>query len=240
MLLYSRLTSICIVYSFKVSDSPLNLPQSVSDPFLLPLLHQNDNKKITLSRQSPNLGNVVSCLSLQRVGYDVLNASNSTGIGALYRERGVKFYQLYTLYGDLSLSQCLYVEQTPGDQMQVQTPKITKDTDILKRTVKKSELSFIAPNRSIVHNAVHLDGDLDLEERVDGNKDRTSEFPDEDPWTLNFRWLDREIQRSLSVSSPNSYAVGPGITFEQSIRLLHSAMKKKMTTEDTTIESLYV
>ena len=201
VVLYSRLTSIPTVFTFQMSDRPLNLPVSVSDPFLLLLGDENEDTCALIgSDRASTAKESISTLELKSVRYDVLNESMHSRIGNQYREAGVKFYQLSVLYNNLGLRECLYVGQSTTNSMQIECPRVYKPANIRKNPAKTLQDDFVAPNQSAPEDwdksSVHTAS-------IRHNHDNVEDEPllaEEDPWTISFEWLERKID-SLSPGS---------------------------------------
>jgi hypothetical protein len=197
VVLYSRLTSLSTIFTFGMLQSPLNIPLSISDPYLLPLVNREYDSNLHSHQRSSAETTSVSSLELRVTKYEVQKGFNPSGLGALYRERGVRFYQLSIFYTDLSLQQCVYVGQAATDPSHVQLPTAQNREDILKTPMLISEGGFVVPNRVSAEEWIDPNLEPEAVTQLQKKSGRDKSDLDEDPWTLNFEWLEREIQ-SLS------------------------------------------
>ena len=240
VILYSRLTALNTVFSFQISISPPGIPLSVSDPILLQLGHEgqdtyNPISSGCISTKEPS----VTTLELNLVKYDALDESILGGLGYQYREGGVKFYQLTVLYNDLSLRECLYASQLTSDLTQLQLPRTRKLAETRKTPKKVKDRGFIVPNRP------SLEGYQDFILPPVSPEDRKTKAAaetlrsDEDPWTLNFEWLEREISElspeSLAAQVP---AYKPGTPFDEGLESIRSAIIEKVADNTSGAETL--
>jgi hypothetical protein len=226
--LYSRLTSLSTIFTFRMSQHPLGTPLSISDPYLLPLTDSGSksesNDPQQLSEESPSLRS----LELRCVKYQSRRRSNPSGPGALYREKSVRFYYLSTIYSDLSLRQCLYVGQEATDPTDVQLPAVQNRESILKTPMFISKDGFVVPNR--VSAKDWEDPNLNFgprggSERRDGRYKSTT---DEDPFTLNFEWLEREVQSLSGPSSKPKIQDFSGANLDQCLQSVQSIIEDKL------------
>lgn len=240
VILYSRLTSLSTVFSFQISIAPPGLPLSVSDPFLLPMIHEGQDKYIPIrSGHSSTKGPSVTTLELNLVKYDILDDSGPAGLVNQYRESGVRFYQLTILYNDQSLRECLYASQLTSDSTQLQLPRTQKLAETFKTPKKVIEHGFILPNGLSLEDYE----DLILPSLSPEHKTRktTAETlqSDEDPWTLNFEWLERKISDLSPWSSASQVSkYKPGIPLDDCLELIRSSIVEKVTDSTSGIETL--
>ena len=236
VVLYSRLTSLCTVFTFQTSTSPPGLPLSISDPFILPLSHELSAAS-TLIQSSHISAQMPSILNLQLkvVEYDIQDGSMTPGLGNQYNEGGVKFYQLLTLLNDLSLHECLYVGQPIGDSTQIQPPEVQKRRKFHDSPARVREDDFIVPNRVSLQS---LEGSSLQPTRPNWNEDKSQNklASKEDPWTLDFEWLEREIGEHSPRFSRNQGAIGAPL--DECLHSIRSAIINKLSYGPPGIESL--
>ena len=238
VVLYSRLTSLSTIFTFRMPNSPLNVPLSVSDPYLLTLA---DGKFLSephgqhgWSGEAPS----VSSLELRLAKYKFPKSSTPSGLGALYREKSVRFFHLSTLYSDLSLQKCVYVGQAATDLSHVRMPVVQSRQDIPKTPMFVSEDQFIVPNRVSAQD--WEDPNFESERQlgfIDAGEEYRSSI-DQDPQTLNFEWLERGIQR-LSVRSSNSdLGISSAGNMDECLQIMRVATLEKLNTDTPPLKLL--
>ncbi len=238
VVLYSRLTSLSTIFTFSMSQNPLGTPLSISDPYLLPLADSasksESNDPQQLSEESPSL----SSLELRCVEYQSPRRSNPSGLGALYREKSIRFYHLSAIYSDLSLRQCLYVGQKATDPTDVQLPAVQNRESIFKTPMFISKDGFIVPNR--VSAKDWEDPNIEsgprggLERKVGRYKSTTGE----DPFTLNFEWLEREVQSLSGPSSNPNKDDSSGANLDLCLQSIQSTLEDKLQSSTPGLELL--
>lgn len=242
VILYSRLTALSTVFSFQISIAPPGLPLSVSDPFLLPLIHKGQDRYIpTRSGHNSTEEPSVTTLELNLVKYDILDDSGPAGLVNQYRESGVRFYQLTILYNDQSLRECLYASQLTSDSTQLQLPRTRKLAETLKTPKKLIEHGFILPDRLSLED--YEDLILPPMSREHKTRKTIAEtlHSDEDPWTLNFEWLERKISDLSPLSSASQVSkYKSGIPLDDCLELIRSSIVEKVTDRTSGIQTLYV
>lgn len=230
VVLYSRLTSLSTIFTFGMLQSPLTIPLSLSDPYLLPLVNRGYDSILHSHQRSSAETTSVSSLELRVIKYEVQKGSTPSGLGALYRERAVRFYQLSIFYSDLSLQQCVYVGHTTTDPSHFQLLTAQNREDILKTPMLISEAGFVVPNRVsaeewIDPNSVESEAVTQL--RKEGG--RYKPHLDKDPWTLNFEWLEREIQSlSRRISSNQNAEKSSRANLDTGLEKIFAATESKL------------
>lgn len=240
VILYSRLTTLSTVFSFQMSPAPTGLPLSVSDPFLLPLVHEGQDKYIPIrSSCSSTKAPSVTTLGLNIVKYHTLDDSVPGGLGNQYRENGVRFYQLTILYSDFSLRECLYACQLTSDFTQIQPPRTRELAETRKSSAKATEHGFIVPNRLPAEDYEDLMLPRLSQEHKKGMTNAETLGSDEDPWALNFEWLERKISRlSPGCSAAQASKHKLGTPFEECLELIRSAITEKVADYAPGIQTL--
>lgn len=240
VILYSSLTAISTVFSFQISIVPPGLPLSVSDPFLLPLIHKGQNRYAPiLSHCSSTKQPSVTTLELNRVKYDILDESPPAGLGSQYRECGIRFYQLTILYNDQSLCECLYASQLTSDFTQIQPPRTRKLAGTLKIPTKVVDHGFIVPNRLSPGDFEDFIRPPVSQEQKKGKTAIETLHSEEDPWTLNFEWLERKISELSPRSSADQVSqYNPRTPFDDCLDLIRSAIIEKVADSTSGIETL--
>ncbi|MCJ1461715.1 hypothetical protein MMC07_000313 [Pseudocyphellaria aurata] len=237
VILYSRLTALSTIFSFQMSIAPPGFPLSVSDPFLLPLSHEGQEDYIPNSDCGSNKEPAITALELNTVQYDTLDDSLPPGLGSQYRKCGVKFYQLTIFNNDHSLRDGLCASQLTSDFTPIQLPRTRYASKTHSEVIGRS---FIIPNRLSLENHENLIISRVSQEHKKGTTTAETVYSDEDPWTLNFEWLERKICEI----SPRSLAVqvskyNPATPFDKCLELIRSAIVEKMNDSISGIETLY-
>lgn len=237
VVLYSRLTSVSTVFTFRMSSWPLGLPLSVSDPFLLVLSDESQGTRALISAD-PILveQESISTLELNRVEYDALDETVQPGLGNQYREGGIKFYQLSILSNNLSLRQCLYVGQSTTVSMQIECPKIHDPANTCKAPAVVSQDGFIVPNRSAFEERGGSKAYTPVIQHDKNNAEGEAFLSDENPWTTNFEWLERSL--SNTSLAPGMSKSQPQLSFTEALELIRSSILDKLTKGTAGIETL--
>ena len=228
VVLYSRLTGLSTIFTFKMSQSPLSIPLSISDPYLLTLTSNEYTSKMRdhqrWSKEIPS----ISSLELRSASFIFQGGSVASGLGTLYRERSVRFYYLSTLYSDLRLQKCLYVSQAATDFSHIELPVIRYRQEIPKTPTLVSEDGFIVPNR--VSAKDREDPNIEPELRIALNKggEGYQSKTGEDSRTLNFEWLERGIQSLSTSASTLGTGISSGINFDECLEALKTAVENKL------------
>lgn len=240
VILYSLWTALSTVFSFQLSIAPPGLPLSVSDPFLLPLSHEGQENCIPIcSGSSSTKEPAISTLELNTVQYDTLDDSMPAGLGSQYRKCGVKFYQLIIFKNDQSLRDGLCASQSTSDFTQIQLPRTRKLAEAHETPSKLIEHGFVAPSRLPLENYENLMISRVSQEHKKGKTIAETRSSDEDPWTLNFEWLERKIceislwPMAAQVSTYNSAA-----PFDDCLELILSVIVEKVNDGTSGIETL--
>ena len=241
VVLYSRLTSLSTVFTFRMSKPPLCIPMSTSDPYHLTLMGNEYNSKMQDDQHRGRKDLSIYGLQLRPASYAIQKGSTPTGLGALYREESVRFYYLSTLYNDLSLQKSLYVSQATTDTIHVLLPLIQSQQEISEAATVASEGGFIVPNRVLAKGRDDLS--LEPEMQITLNKKKGKGYqskPDEDPRTLNFEWLERGIRSLLARSSRPGMHISSGISFDECLMTLKAATENKLNSGTPPLTLLYV
>ena len=229
ILLYSRLTGLTMVFTFHYSRSHSNLAPSASDPYLLPL--PNDGPDILASRANPHVSHrssTISAIILKAVKYESRQGSIPTGLGQDYSENGVVFYQLSLLTKELALLECLYADVQNEYAAQL-CPPDTFSRSRFAKTPAKIASDFIVPNGYIDR----IDEDSLRTATAEEQLDAGLAMPHEDPFTINFEWLDSETHDALAGAYPTT-------EFHENLDLLRNKIEDKIASGFPTMETLYV
>jgi len=194
-MVYSRSTELATVFTFAVS-SPLRLPQSVSDPFILPL--SNVQKEAASGVNEPQIqtqGRIPSTLCMWPLKNPYSSTAGSDELGEDFSQSALPFYQLFVLYKDLGVSERLYI--LVGDGQNLQGKHLAQRTRFntannLRSTVRNS---FIVPD-GFISDVEETDSQNEGSEyepvRTSGRK-RPSAAP-RDSSLLDLKWLATTIE----------------------------------------------
>lgn len=227
VLLYSRLSALTSVYTFRISDSPPGLPVSVSDPFVLPLSHViQDGPQLNQSDPTISSGRFFSTLEFTRVKYAAAVGKSKLG------EFG--FFQLSVLYNDLSLSECLYFGQTTRNSSSIPVPEIQNYPAHRKAPTKSMGKGFIVPNKIPLNRSIEPNPQgLSSQHEKNVTRDRGSN-PKDDPRTLNFEIIERRIHELLSESTTYENTTNSAIRpLDQCLELIQSLILNKVHDDST-------
>lgn len=238
VILYSRLTALSTVFSFQISTAPPGLPLSGSDPILLPLSREGQDKYIPISSGCNSTKEpAITTVELNIVKFDTLDDSMPPGLGNQYREGGVRFYQLTLLYSDLSLHECLYASQLTSDFTQLRLPS-TRGLEKTRRTpTQVIEHGFIVPNRLSYEDYENLTFPPVSQQHKIGKTTAETLPYDEDPWTLNFEWLERKISE-FSPESLAAQVLEYKPETDECLEMIRSTIVEKVTDNTSGIETL--
>lgn len=228
VVLYSRLTSLSTIFTFEMSQAPLSIPMSTSDPYLLPLTGNEHHSKLhgpqNRSRKTPS----ISSLELRSTSYIPQNGSTPTGSGVWYREKPVRFYYLSVLYSDLSLQRCLYVGQATTDPTRVLLPMIHSGQNPFGTAAFVSGDGFIVPNRVSAKGRDVLSLNTEMQIAPKKNAKGYQSNAGEDPRTLNFEWLERGIRSLLTGTFRPGTRVSSGVSFDECLKTLKAETENKL------------
>lgn len=226
VLLYSRLSALTSVYTFKVSDSPPGHPLSVSDPFLLPLSHViQDGPELNQSSPTISRGRFLSTLEFTKVKYAAGGESKLGEFG---------FFQLSVLYNDMSLSECLYFGQTTGNSSSTPIPEIQHYPAHRKDPTRSFGKGFLVLNEIPFDrlNEPNLQG-LSSQHDKRAARGRGSHSK-EDPRTLNFEIIERKIHELLSESTTSENSTNSALKpLDQYLELIRSLILNKLHDDST-------
>ena len=228
VVLYSRLTSLSTIFTFEISQAPLSIPMSTSDPYLLPLTGNEHHSKLhgpqNWSRKTPS----ISSLELRSTSYIPQNGSTPTESGIMYREKPVRFYYLSILYSDLSLQKCLYVGQAAIDPTRVLLPIIYPGQKPFGTAAFVSRDGFIVPNRVSAKGRDDLNLKTDMQITLNKEERGFQSKAGEDPRTLNFEWLERGIRSLLTGTFRPGTRISSGVSFDECLKTLKAETENKL------------
>lgn len=233
VLLYSRLTGLTTVFTFQYAGSHSDLAPSASDPYLLPLPNDGlDTSTLGASSYVFHGSSRISAMVLKTLDFQSPQGSIASGLGQIYSESGVVFYQLSLLTNDLALSECLYVV-VPNDFEEEICPPKTIGRPVIAKTPAKVFSDFIVPNGYV--DWEHEDSlHIPTAEEDPSVRGRASlAVHQEDPYTISFEWLESEIHDASTGASPT-------VGFDQGLDLIQNKLEVKLASAVATMETLYV
>ena len=169
---------------------------------------------------------------LKALDFQSPQGSIASGLGQIYSESGVVFYQLSLLTNDLALSECLYVV-VPNDFKAEVCPPETISRSIIAKTPAQVFSDFIVPSGCVEWEHEDLPYIPTGEEEPDVESRASLAVHQEDPYTISFEWLESEIQDALTGASPT-------IGFDQGLDLIQNKIEVKLASAVATMETLYV
>ena len=233
VLLYSRLTGLTTVFTFHYARSHSNLAPSASDPYLLPL--PNDGLDTSTLGARPYVfhrSSRISAMVLKTLDFQSPQGSIASGLGEIYSETGVVFYQLSLLTNDLALSECLYAVVPNDFKEEVCAPKIIS-RPVIAKTPAKVFSDFIVPN-GYVDWEYEDSPYIATAEEDPGVQGRASlAVHQEDLYTISLEWLENEIHDASTGASPT-------VGFDQGLDLIQNKIEVKLASAVATMETLYV
>ena len=238
--LYSRLTGLATVYTFQLSPSPLKLPISTSDPFVLRPSDGTDPSNELTPTNHFSRRKSVSTLLLMRVECRARPGHGPSGAGKQYMNENVNFYQLITLFHDLSVEECLYAGASTSQTVPIRAPDSILQAE-LRSSAKVANDDFIVPNRVLDEDIVESRTGLNhLPHRVHILEEESTS-DEEDQWTVNFEWLERHIQ-SVASSSLGLWRTTIPIakSLHDVLGTVQSVLENEPTSNEPGIKLLYV
>ncbi|CAF9910222.1 MAG: hypothetical protein ALECFALPRED_006424 [Alectoria fallacina] len=231
VLLYSRLTGLVNAFTFQYARSSSNLAPCASDPYFLSL--PNDGLDVVVSRANPHDSrrcSKISAISLKAMKYESPQGSTLSGLGQIYFENDVAFYQLSLLTNDLALSESLYAQLPKEFDAELCAPNTISRLEIAK-TPAKIFRTFIIPNGYVDRDDKDSPQNRTTEERSDAESRASPAVLDEDPWTISFEWLETEIHGNLTDASPAT-------AFHENLELLRTEIEDRVASGVPTMETL--
>ena len=163
---------------------------SASDPYLLSLpKHEPDLLASWANPHALNRNFTVSTIILKATKFESPQGSSISGLGQIYLENDVAFYQLNLLTNDLTLLECLYAEVPTDFNAEVRPPNIVSRLEIAK-TPAKIVSDFIVPNGYVDRDHEDSRHNRAAEGEPDAESRASLAMLSEDPSTINFEWLE--------------------------------------------------
>ena len=240
VLLYSRLTGLTTVYTFQKSPATIGLSQSTSDPYALNLSNVVDKSAHLATTARPVQQKSISTLMLQKLEYAIRPGYGSSGKGNQYMKGNVRFYQLSTLFNDLSIEQSLYASAPSGRITSIHPPDITL-LAVPKLSAKTAIDRFIVPDGILDEDMIKSHD----ESNNIGSKERMIEEDSasgaDGQWTVNFQWLERHLHSFAPRSCSLERITSPiAKSFEGVLEILQSVLGHKPNSDESGIRLLYV
>ncbi len=232
VLLYSRLTGLTNTFNFQYAKSSSNLAPSTSDPCLLRL--PIDGPDTLTLRANPHGSHRVrvSAMVLKTLKYESPQGSILSGLGQIYFENNVVFYQLSVFTNDLALSECLYVEVQNEIKVELCPPNTFSRSGIAKTPATLLD-DFIVPDGYVDRDYEDSSQMRTAEKEPDAESQANLAVLNEDPCTISFEWLENELRGTLTDASPTP-------AFHENLELLQNGIEDKVASAIPTMETLYV
>ena len=234
VLLYSRSTGLITAFNFHCARSKSNLAPSVSDPYLLPVFSDGlDVLASSANLHGSHRSSRISTISLKAMKYESPHGSILSGLGQIYFENDITFYQLSLLTNDLALSECLYAEVQTDFKTELCPPNTISRLDIAK-TPAKILSDFVVPNGYVDRDYEDSSHSYAAEEEESDAESRISlAVLNNDPYTINFEWLEKEIHGTPTDAHPTT-------PFHEYLDLLQNEIEENAASEVPIMETLYV
>ena len=231
VLLYSRLTGLTNVFTFQYARSYSNLTPSTSDPYFLSMPH--DEPYVPISKGNPCVSHTsskISALSIKAVKYESPMGSIPSGLGQIYLENDLIFYQLSLLTNDLTLTECLYVDVHNDLEADLRPPDIVNRFEIAK-TPANIISDFIVPDGYVDQEYEDSQHHSSAKGESDAESGASLALHYEDPYTIPFDWLDHEYHSALTNASFH-------IDFHDHLDLLQNEIEDMLASEISTMSTL--
>lgn len=233
VLLYSRLTGLTNVFAFHYATSYSSLAPSASDPYLLPLPH--DDPDIFASRANLHISHrnsKISAIVLKLVRFQSPQGSVPSGLGQIYSENGLAFYQLNLLTKNLDMLECLYAEVPNAFKAELHPPRIISRLGIAKTPAHVFD-DFIVSNGYVDRDIEDIPDNPTAMEEIDAESRASLAVLHKDPYTISFEWLEHEIHDALTSTSPAT-------EFDENLNSLQIMIEDKVASGVPTVDTLYV
>ena len=233
MLLYSRLTGLTNAFTFHYTRSYSNSALSASDPYFLPLPKDvPDVLALRASGYGSHGGPRILAINLRAIKYESPRSSIISGLGKIYFENHVKFYQLSLLTNDLALSECLYAEVPNEFTGELWPPNTISRLEIAKTPARILD-DFIVPNGYVDRDNEDSPHNLTVEKESDAESGASFAALGEVLCTISLEWLENEIYSRLTDASTK-------LAFHESLDFLRNEIEDKVSSGVPTMETLYV
>lgn len=210
VVVYSRSTELATVFAFALL-SPLQLPQSISDPFILRLSNmQREEVSGVIEPQIQTQGRSPATLCMCPLKNPQSSTTGSDELGEDFPQFALPFYQLFVLYKDLGVSERLYILVEDGQNLQgnylAQRTRFNTANNL--RSIVRD--SFIVPGVFIsdVEETDSQNEDREYEAVHTSGGTRSSAGP-RDSSVLDLKWLATMIEdgRSTTIRRASSAKV---------------------------------
>ncbi|MCJ1475344.1 hypothetical protein MMC13_004006 [Lambiella insularis] len=189
VVLHSSRSELVPTFCFSMIRS-LQLPQSVSDPFVTSIGRDGPNNPIPIARAK-----TVATMHVAPVKYAILDDAKHFEPGSILMDNGIYFYKIFVLYKDLSVKERLYAFTNHGQELkEYDLPQIIPLVSG-KASAPRDEESFVIQD-SI---PIGLPGS-GLATLVAKSTDALSTLTPRvhDRWTSNFEWLALDAEKMLA------------------------------------------
>ena len=227
------MTGLITAFVFHYARSKSNLAPSASDPYLLPEFDDGPNVLASSANLYGSHGSSrISTISLKAMKYESPQGSILSGLGQKFFENDVAFYQLSLLTNDLALSECLYAEVQNDFRTDLCPPNTISRLEIAK-TPAKVLSDFVVPDECVDRDDENLSHSRAAEEGSDAESRTSLAVLNDDPYTINFEWLEKEIHDTPTEAYPTR-------PFHECLDFVQNEIEEKVASGVPTIETLYV
>ena len=174
----------------------------------------------------------VSAIVLKALKYESPQGSILSGLGQIYFENNIVFYQLSVFTNDLALSECLCVEVQNESEVELCPPNTFSRSGIAKTPARVLN-DFIVPDGYVDRDYEDSSLMRTAEKESDAESRANLAVLNDDPCTISFEWLENELCGTLTDASPTP-------AFHESLELLQNEIEDKVASAIPTMETLYV
>ena len=230
VLLHSQLTDLCTVFCFKFITSQ-DRAVSASDPYILKAAQEGDANEGKIPPLSNPVRRTVA-LILQSLLYGSLYGHPASDLAQRYSEKGVIFFQLSTLYNDLSVSESLYVRSPLEAGFEIDEPNVRTRLEVSKTPLQLQD-DFIVPD-GIAHEECFSTKGFETGWRESPQELTGSNA--EDLRTINLEWLVERMRSGLATNQEQPEQIIE--TFESVLGIIEGMIKDKLSSEEAGSELL--
>ena len=202
VVLYSRSSDLATVFTFALT-SPLQLPQSISDPFVLSLGEvQGEEASSVVKPRFTTQGRIPSTICLRPLANAYPSRAGSEEPGEDVVQSTMSFYQIFVLYKDLGVSERLYFlvgDDQDQQRQHLAQMKVSNAAKTFKSLIRKN---FIIPDAFISDvEAADSPNEVSSHEHVRSIGRRELPAATREPWVFDMRWLAKTIEDERSTAT---------------------------------------
>ena len=233
VMLKSSQTELVTIFKFAMVRS-IQLPQSISDPFVVPIQHGQIDAIAVMDASDDSLPKmskgILITMLICSAPYTVLESAEPYNRGSVLIDAGVLFLKTFILYSDFSISERLYAIVEQGQEL--------KGAFLPHRNLQHHAKSsaWTMDTNFIVEDGFAIDYEQTVAESVSPGLGRSAVSYDlsnqrKHPRTVDFAWLATEIETG------NRTIVDQNISAEDFITCLQNSINS-LVVENSRIRSL--